>query len=205
MKKSVFFTFTFLMTCFLKSSLFADYWSFDKDHSSVAFKTEHLAISEISGRFNDFYAWIEIDEENFENSKIEIRAQVSSIDTGLKARDSHLLSEDFFHSKVYPDITFSTDYIRRIEGEKFELRGALRIKDVTKTVSIELNHRGYVKDHWGNQRAGFHLIGEISRFDFDLDWGDMLRDGGLIIGETITIECNLEVIKQNDDRFLLST
>ncbi|MFT4554468.1 MAG: polyisoprenoid-binding protein YceI [Chlamydiales bacterium] len=204
MNRLTFFSLISIFTCLFSNSLFGEYWVFDKDHSSVAFKTEHLQISEVSGKFSDFYAWVEIDEKNFENSRFEITAHVDSIDTGLKARDSHLLSKVFFDSKAFPDITFIGRSMKKNGDGKYELAGDLTIKNITKDFTVELERGGFVKDHWGNQRGGFQLNGSFSRFDFGMDWGEMLMNGGLIVGETINIECNLEVIKQTDDRFLMS-
>ncbi|NTV45334.1 MAG: YceI family protein, partial [Chlorobiales bacterium] len=72
----------------------------------------------------------------------------------------------------------------------------LTIKGITKQVELDVKYNGTVKDPWGNTKAGFKLTGEINRFDYGLKWNTLLETGGAVVGETVTITCNVELTKQ---------
>lgn len=189
---------------FIPSCFSAEVWPLDRSHSSVEFSAEHLMISKINGRFNEFHAWFEIDKDNFEKSSLKISAQASSIDTGFEFRDKHLQNEEFFNSRSFPVMTFVSTHISPISSGEYRVEGNATIKDVTQKVTFKLKHNGYITDYWGNLRAGFHLSGVLNRNDFSLDWNDRLKEGGLVIGEEIAIECNLEVFQQTQGPKIIS-
>src|SRR5690242_8000901 len=80
----------------------ADSYAFDPVHSSVSFKTRHLDISWIHGRFNDVSGKFTLDREHPEKSTFELSINVDSVDTGNKARDEHLRQPDYFDAKQFP-------------------------------------------------------------------------------------------------------
>jgi len=67
---------------------------------------------------------------------------------------------------------------------------------VTKEVEMDVKYNGTVKDPWGNTRAGFKVSGELNRADYGLLYNSTLEAGGLLIGETVDVSVNLELIKQ---------
>lgn len=192
-----------VLNCLIPSFSFADFWALDRAHSSVEFSTQHLMISKINGKFNEFYAWVDLDKDVFENSRIEITAQVRSIDTNFENRDKHLQGEEYFDSQKFPVLTFKSTKIHPLGGKRYELVGIATIKGVSKEVGIELVHNGFITDYWGNLRTGLQLKGILNRSEFGLNWNDQLKEGGLIIGEEVNVECNLEVFQQSNGAQLL--
>ncbi|MFO7798258.1 MAG: YceI family protein, partial [Rhodohalobacter sp.] len=88
-------------------------WTIDTAHSEITFKVKHLVISTVTGKFKDFDASIESDNEDFENAKISFEANIDSIETGNEDRDNHLKSEDFFNAIEYPKMTFESASFKR--------------------------------------------------------------------------------------------
>ncbi len=52
------------------------------------------------------------------------------------------------------------------------------------------------EDPWGNTKAGFEIETSIDRKDFGISWNKALDAGGMILGDEIEIEINLEAKKE---------
>src|SRR5437867_10207979 len=52
------------------------------------------------------------------------------------------------------------------------------------------------KDPMGNTRAGFSAHGKINRQDFGMKWSKALDTGGLVVGDDVDINLEIEVIRQ---------
>ena len=88
-------------------------WTIDTAHSEITFKVKHLVISTVTGKFKEFDAAIETDNEDFEDAKITFEAAINSIDTGNVDRDNHLKSDDFFNAAEHPKLTFVSKSFNR--------------------------------------------------------------------------------------------
>ena len=87
----------------------------------------------------------------------------------------------------------STRVKRKHEG--YALHGDLTLKGVTKQVAIPLTVTGAVKDPWGNNRFGVEARTKINRRDYGITFGQALGNGGLDIGNEVTIEFQLEAVR----------
>lgn len=171
-------------------------WAIDPTHSEIGFKVKHMMFTNVSGKFTQFDASIETDGDDFTNAKIHFTGQVESIDTGNKDRDGHLRSADFFDAAQFPEIKFeATSFTKKDEGQ-YQLVGDLTLHGTTKSVSLEAEYSGQMKDPWGNTKAGFTLNGKINRKDWGLNWNSALETGGVLVGEEVKLAIELQFIKQ---------
>lgn len=170
-------------------------WAVDKSHSQVGFTVRHLGISKVSGDFKDYDATIMLDPADLSTLKATATLQTASIDTDNERRDNHLKSDDFFNAEEYPAMTFASTSVRNIDGNSFELVGNLTIRDVTKEVVLagELLGTAAMGD---KTIAALEASTTINRFDYNLKWNRALEAGGLVVGEDVTINLALEVVKQ---------
>ncbi|MDX2248464.1 MAG: YceI family protein [Bacteroidia bacterium] len=169
-------------------------WNADASHTDINFIVTHMLISEVEGAFTDFTASAVTKGEGFENAEISFTAKTASIDTDNEQRDGHLKSADFFDAATYPEVTFKSKSFKKAADGKFTLTGDLTLHGVTKEVVLNVVHKGTVKDPWGNERTGFKLTGAINRFDYGLKWNMALEAGGLVVGEEVQINCNIELV-----------
>ena len=171
-------------------------WDFDKSHSKIGFSVTHLVITDVKGTFKEFEGSITTSGDDFENAKIEFSANVASINTDNEKRDEHLRSDDFFNAEKFPQLTFNSKSLNKVDDKNYRLVGDLTIRDVTKEVELNVVYNGTVEDPWGNTKSGFSLEGEINRFDYNLKWNKTIEAGGLVVGEDVTILAKLQLVKQ---------
>lgn len=169
-------------------------WKLDPIHSTVEFSAKHLMITTVKGRITDIEGTIYTNEKDPENSSVETTLKAASIDTRTDQRDQHLRSADFLNVEKYPEIRFRST---RIEGgrEEFKLTGDLTIRDVTKEITLNVRFEGQAKDPWGGVRVGFSATGRLDRRDFGLTWNQALETGGIVVGNEIKIEIEVQAVK----------
>ncbi|MBN2471604.1 MAG: YceI family protein [Anaerolineae bacterium] len=171
-------------------------WQIDNTHTHIQFSTRHMMISTVRGEFEQFSGSVALDENNPENTSVEIQIDVNSINTRVEDRDNHLKSPDFFNAAKYPHITFRSTRVERTGEGSARLHGDLIIRDVTRPVALDVNYLGQAKSPWGATSAGFTGKTTINRKDWGLTWNQALETGGVLVGEDITIEIELELVKQ---------
>lgn len=170
-------------------------WDIDPSHSEMLFKIKHLGIATITGRFNEIAGTVS-SEENFENSEFTFTANVASINTNDTKRDDHLKSVDFFDAENFPQIFFQSTKFKRLSDTIFEIIGKLTIKGTTKPTILKIKYGGTAVDPWGNSRAGLSIEGKINRKDYGLVWNATIESGGVLVGEEVKLNANIELIQQ---------
>lgn len=195
MKKLTLFLLAFVFTFnFVKAQQAS--WSFDVSHSKISFSVTHLVITEVIGHFSSFTGKVVSKSEDFVNSEIYFEIDAKSINTDNETRDNHLRSADFFEVEKYPKIIFKSKSFTKVKGNKYKLVGDFTMKDVTKTITLDVVYGGTIKDPWGNTKAGFKISGEVNRFDYNLKWNNLLETGGAVVGKTVKINCFVELTKE---------
>ena len=170
-------------------------WTLDGTHSRVGFSVSHMVVSSVSGRFKQFTGKVELDEANLTKSQVDISIKTESIDTDDAKRDEHLRSPDFFDAKKFPTLTFKSTKIAKVGGKKYKLTGDLTIHGVTKNVTLDAEISDAVKNPWGKMVRSVKLGGKIKRGDFDLKWNKALEAGGVLVGDDVTLDIQVEVDK----------
>lgn len=172
-------------------------WAIDPTHSEVHFKIKHLMITNVTGSFNIFQASVATEEEDFSKATISFTADIDSISTGNEQRDGHLKSADFFDAATYPQIKFTATKVESVDNDgSYELYGDLTIRDVTKSIKLDVEFGGVVKDMYGNTKAGFTINGKINRKDFGLTWSAVTEAGGVIVSDEVKIISEIQLIEQ---------
>ncbi|OIQ20200.1 MAG: hypothetical protein BM557_05900 [Flavobacterium sp. MedPE-SWcel] len=171
-------------------------WSIDPTHSEIGFKVKHMMFTNVSGNFTDFNASVLTEDENFENAKFDFSTTIDSVTTGNTDRDNHLKSGDFFDIEKFPKMTFtSTAFTKKSDGE-YTLTGNLTVRDTTNPVNLDVDFGGIGKDPWGNIKAGLSATGKLNRKDFGLTWNSALETGGVLVGEEIKLNIELQFVKE---------
>lgn len=170
-------------------------WNVDAAHSSLEFVVKHMMISKAKGVFNEFDAVIEADPDNLEDATIEFTIDVNSVDTRKKDRDDHLRSADFFDIENHPKMVFVATDIKKKSDSTYDVTGDFTIRGTKKPVTFDVEYEGSGKDPWGNEVAGFSGSTKISRKEFGLTWNAALETGGVMVGDEVKINIEIEAIK----------
>jgi polyisoprenoid-binding protein YceI len=170
-------------------------YTVDKAHSEAIFQVRHL-VSKVSGEFKEFDGTIKMDAANPAASSVTFTIDAASISTDVADRDKHLRSEDFFSVEKYPQITFVSTKIEPKGGDQYAVTGQLTMRGVTKEITLPVTFLGEVKDPWGNTKAGFETAITLNRKDYGINWNKALDQGGVLVGDDVQINVNLEVLKQ---------
>ncbi len=171
-------------------------WNIDPDHSNVGFKVRHLMISNVSGRFEKYSGTVDIDDKNITKSKVQVSIDTNSINTNVQKRDEHLRSADFFDVAKYPTMTFVSKKVAKAGGNKLKVTGDLTLHGITRSVVLDVEGpTKESKDPWGNIRKGATATTKINRSDYGLVWNAALETGGVVVGDEITINLEIEMIK----------
>jgi polyisoprenoid-binding protein YceI len=171
-------------------------WKIDPAHSQIQFTARHMMIANVRGRFENFTGTVEFDEENPAHSTVDVQIEAASLNTKEPNRDTHLRSPDFFNAEQYPYLTFKSKRVEKLDAAHGRLIGDLTIRDVTREVVLDVEYAGQAKSPWGAVSAGFSAQTKINRKDWGLNWNVALETGGWLVGEEVTINIELEVIKQ---------
>lgn len=173
-------------------------WAVDTGHSQVGFSVRHMMVANVRGRFTKFDGTLTLDEKNVTASKVEVSIDAASIDTSHEDRDKHLRSPDFFNVEKHPSITFKSSKVAKHGKDGLKVSGDLTINGVTKPVVLEVSGlSSAVKDPWGNTKRGASATTTINRKDFGLTWNKALETGGVIVGDEVKIELELELAKKS--------
>lgn len=170
-------------------------YAIDPDHSQVIFKVKHMGISTVTGRFDLVEGSYTFDEAEIGNSSVETTIQTASINTNKQKRDDHLKSPDFLNVDKYPTITFKSKEVKK-GGDGLIIVGDLTINGVTKQVELDAEYGGKAVDPMGNERTAFTAETKIDRKDYGITWNKTLDTGGLVVGDDVRIELEVEGIKK---------
>ncbi len=171
-------------------------WAIDPTHSKIGFKVKHLMISNVLGSFREFEGEVSTVGNDFSKSVISFSLNTASIDTEIADRDGHLRSGDFFDAENFPKITFTGSGLKDLGDDLYELNGDLTIKGISNPIKLSVELGGVNSDPWGNVKAGFSITGKINRKDWGLTWNAALETGGVLVGDEVKINCDVELVKK---------
>jgi polyisoprenoid-binding protein YceI len=172
-------------------------WQVDKAHSSIEFSVRHMMISKVRGRFEDFDAVVNFDEHSPANTTVDVNVQLASINTKENQRDGHLKSPDFFDVETYPTMTFKSTQVEQTGENQAKLVGDLTVKDITRQISLDVDFVGQAHNPFTGQLTyGFSASGKINRKNWGMTWNQALETGGILVGEDISINIELELVKE---------
>ncbi|WP_035803175.1 YceI family protein [Kitasatospora mediocidica] len=169
-------------------------WALDPVHSTVGFMVRHMMVSKVRGTFDTFSGQITVAEDALLSS---VRAEIdmTSINTRNAGRDDDLRSHNFFETDKYPTMTYTSASVSG-SGDDYTVAGELTLKGVSRPVELALEFHGVRSAPGMGTRAGFSATGEISRKEFGVSFDMPMAEGGVVVGDRIRIELDIEAILQ---------
>ena len=171
-------------------------WQIDSAHSEIQFKVRHMMLCWVGGSFETFSGTVNFDEQNPQNSTVDIQIDAASINTRQADRDAHLRSPDFFDAPNHPYLTFVSKRVQPTSDQTAKLVGDLTIRGVTHEVTLDVSYSGTRKSPFGPYlAAGFNAETVISRKEWGLTWNNVVEGGGVLVGDDVHISIDLELNK----------
>jgi polyisoprenoid-binding protein YceI len=171
-------------------------YQIDAAHSCVQFSVRHLMVSNVRGAFTGVTGTVVYDPEKPAETSIDAVIDVNTVNTHDEKRDGHLKSADFFDVATYPSMTFKSKSVKSAATGGHTVTGDLTLHGVTHEVTLTAEDvSDEAKDPWGNFRIGVSIEGKIKRSDFGLIWNAALETGGVMLGDDVKLEFDLELVK----------
>lgn len=95
----------------------------------------------VDGRFDRWRAAIRFSPDALAKSTIRVTVDLGSADTGDDQRDDSLKSSDFFDVGAYRSAVFTARDIRHLGGDRYEARGTLDLRGVSKPATLRFTLR----------------------------------------------------------------
>ena len=173
-------------------------WQIDPAHSSAQFSVRHMAISTVRGAFSKVTGSVVFDDKDISKSTVEVTIDANSVDTRVPDRDNDLRSDKFFDVAHHPSITFKSKRVEQVAPSKLKVTGDLTIRGTTKEVVLDVEGpTAPMKDPWGNTRTAATATTKINRQDFGVKWNAALDNGGVVVGDDVSIVIDVELVKKD--------
>lgn len=115
----------------------SDTYKIDPAHSVVSFGVHHF-VGVTKGKFTRIGGTVELDRQHPENSSVSVEIPVRNIDTGIRKRDDHLLSAEFFDAAKYPQIIFKSRSVKQTGPQTGDVLGDLTMHGVTRPMTLHV-------------------------------------------------------------------
>ena len=169
----------------------SDTYSIDSGRSMIGFGV-HQFLGVTKGKFTQFTGTIEIDREHPERSSVEARIQVKSIDTGIRKRDEHLCSAEFFNAEKFPQIIFKSRSVKQTGPQDGDVGGELTMHGVTKPLALHVTLSTPLSEDKAMQRSRWTVTtAPIRRRDFALMFSQS-AEAISGIGQEVSVEMTIE-------------
>jgi polyisoprenoid-binding protein YceI len=176
-------------------------WQIDPNHSSAQFAVKHLALSTVRGAFTKVSGTVQLDDKDISKSSVEVTIDAASVDTRVADRDKDLRGDHFFDVEKYPTITFKSTKVEQVSPGQLKVTGDLTIHGTTKSVVLEVEGpTPPAKDPWGNQRVAASATTKLNRQDYGVKWNATMDNGGLVVGNDVTITIDVEMFQKGSGK-----
>jgi polyisoprenoid-binding protein YceI len=181
----------------LQTSAATTTWKIDPLHTAAQFAVKHMMISTVRGEFKGVTGSVIWDDQDVTKSSVDVTIDTKTVNTGEEKRDQDLRSANFFEVEKYPTMTFKSKKVESAGAGKLKITGDLTLHGTIKEVVLDVDGpTPAVKDPWGNTRAAASATAKINRQDFAVKWNANMDGGGVVVGDTVTITIDLEMVKQ---------
>lgn len=170
-------------------------YDIDVAHSAAHFKVKHLMIATVRGNMNLHDGHVQYDPADPTQTRIVANLSAKTINTNEQKRDAHLRSADFLDADNHPTLHYESHNATRIDDDNYRVDGQLTIRGVTHPATLEVQREGEATDPWGRTKIALTARTTINRTKWGLTWNSALETGGVLVGDDVKIELNLQLVQ----------
>ena len=167
-------------------------WAVDPVHSSIGFAVTHNGVTTFRSGFERYEAKL----TGGEQPRLEGTVEVESIAIDEEMLKGHLLSPEFFDTQRFPRLRFTSTELSVGEDGGARVAGDLEIHGETRRVEASGRFAQLGEDAYGKARVGLALEATVDRRNFGLDWQAQLPSGGEVLEYAVTINVELELVRE---------
>ena len=134
----------------------------------------------VKGRFTEFSGGGQVTAPQTVSGSVDIKA--ASLHTGIRKRDAHLHSADYFEAERFPDISVVVSGADAVDGDTIDLRAELTVKGTTKPLTLRTKVTPV-----GDGAMRLVTKADVNRQDFGVDGNlvGMIGDNATISGDLV--------------------
>ena len=170
-------------------------WRIDTQNSAAGFAVRHMLVATVRGQLGPIAGTVKYDGKDVSSIQVDVTIDVRKLNSGNEARDNHLRTDDFFNATKYPEITFKSKRVMAGDAEHFKLVGDLRIRDVTKEVTLDVEGPAPILRTSKEQRTAAAATTTVNRFDYGLRWNSLIETGGAVVAAEVKITIDLQITR----------
>lgn len=156
-----------------------DPWTIDPAKSRIEFNAAQVG-KIVSGRIKSWTGAIVLDPTNLATASIEIRMDMRSASAGTTDVDQLMLGKDFLDVAKTPEARFASTVVTSKGGDRYEARGKLTLRDITKDVVLPFTLA--IRDTQASARGRI----EIKRLDYGIGRGEWASTN--VVADEVTID-----------------
>ncbi|MGE3919200.1 MAG: YceI family protein [Hyphomicrobiaceae bacterium] len=170
-------------------------YTLDPTHANVGFMVSHLGMSAYPGRFDSVTGSLTFNNADLVKSTLSVTIDAASVNVVSKKLTDHLQNSDFFDVKKYPEITFKSTKVEKIDDKTGRVTGDLSLHGVTKPVTLDVTFNGGTRNPMSSESIlGFSARGEINRSDFGMTYIPKF------VGDRVAIVIEAEFVQPKSKR-----
>jgi len=175
-----------LMMIMLSSSAFAGrVVNFGPAETRIDGSIKYSVICKYKAQFSQFKGRIELDEAKRRVVSVDLEIQAATIESDCKWCDKIVRSEQLLAAAKFPMITFKSQQIIQQENG-YMVKGMLDLHGEKREVSFPF------QAVMGDNNIDIQGEWQINRKDFKIIWNKLLDQGGVLVGNYITVNWGIK-------------
>jgi len=151
-------------------SAITENYTIDPTHTYPHFAVSHLGYSTMHGRFDKTSGTLTINYTK-KTGSVDINIETASLNTGMKKRDAHLRSPDFFNTVEFPKATYKSTAVKFNGDTPTIVEGNLTLLGITKQVILTITAFKCGKNPMNfKDMCGIDAIANMKRSDFGMNY-----------------------------------
>ncbi len=142
----------------------AETFRLDPARTEIRFEVGAQGYPVTRGVFRQFTSNLAIDFEQPARSKVSFKVAAASLDTQVPALDAYVRGPVFLNTAQFPEITFVSNGVEKLDDHRVRVSGLLTMMGVTKPESFLVD----VTRQSGITALSLEAVGRIRRSDFGM-------------------------------------
>ena len=173
-------------------------WEIDSSHSGIHFSVRHLVIAKVRGQFSRWTGTVLVPDGDFGTRALDVvDRHVQHRHRRRRPRHAPAVRRLLRRRAVSRRSRFKSDARRAArQATGSALVGDLTIKGVTREVVLDVEQLGPPRIRGATSARRSAPRPSIDRKEFGLTWNQVLETGGVMVGDRIEIEIDIEAVRQ---------